>query len=123
LRQPQSIVAEPPPSPDSRETISGSGAKAAALGARVAAGAVAVIVAAALTLAAVVAVVAWTTAAISISSLPLRILAVAADVVGATVLLLVCIYLTTRIAVAMVGVGNTEFPPIPEHPPDEEGKK
>ena len=87
-----------------------------------AAGAVAVVVAAALTLGAVVAVVTWTTAAISIPSLPLRILAVAADVVGGTLLLLVCIYLTTRIAVSMVGVGKTEFPPIPGHPPDEEAK-
>jgi len=88
----------------------------------VAAGAVAVVVAAALTLGAVVAVVTWTTAAISIPSLPLRILAVAADVVGGTLLLLVCIYLTTRIAVSMVGVGKTEFPPIPDYPPDEEAK-
>ena len=45
--------------------------------------------------------------------LPLRVLAVAADLVFGTVLLLGCIYLATHLAVRIVGVGQAEFPPLP----------
>ncbi len=74
----------------------------------------AVIGAAALTLAAMIALVRGTILAVSITDLPLRILAVATDVFFGTVLLLGCIYLATHWAVRILGVGQAEFPPLPE---------
>ena len=74
----------------------------------------AVIGAAALTLATMFALVRGSIRAVSIANLPLRILAVAADVILGTVLLLGCIYLATHLAVRILGVGQAEFPPLPE---------
>jgi hypothetical protein len=76
--------------------------------------AIAVIGAAVLTLATMIALVQGTILAVSIANLPLRILAVTADVVFGTVLLLGCIYLATHLAVRILGVGQAEFPPLPE---------
>jgi hypothetical protein len=75
---------------------------------------IAVIGAAALTLGTLIALVQGTILAVSIESLPLRILAVAADVVLGTLLLVGCIYVATHLAVLILGVGNAEFPPLPE---------
>jgi hypothetical protein len=75
-----------------------------------------VIGAAALTLAAMIALVEGTILAVSIASLPLRILAVTADVLLGTLLLLGCIYLATHLAVRILGVGHADFPPLPEGP-------
>jgi hypothetical protein len=74
---------------------------------------VAVLGAAALTLASMLALVRGTIRAVSIDQIPLRLLAIAADLVLGTVLLVGCIYLATRLAVRIVGVGNAEFPPLP----------
>ena len=74
----------------------------------------AVIGAAGLTLAIMIALVEGTILAVAIADLPLRILAVAADVVLGTVLLLGCIYLATHLAVRILGVGQADFPPLPE---------
>lgn len=74
---------------------------------------VAVLGAAGLTLACMVALVTGTTRALSLASLPLRLVAVAADFVVGSVLLVGCIYIATRLAVAIVGVGRGEFPSIP----------
>ena len=76
--------------------------------------AIAVIGAAVLTLATMVALVQGTILAVSIANPPLRILAVIADVLFGTVLLLGCIYLATHLAVRILGVGDAEFPPLPE---------
>ena len=73
--------------------------------------------AAALTLATMIALVEGTIMAVSISDLPLRILAVLADLVLGTLLLVGCIYLATHLAVRIVGVGNAEFPPLPDELP------
>jgi len=76
--------------------------------------------AAALTLATMLALVRGTILAVSIDAVPLRILAVAADIVLGIVLLVGCIYLATHLAVRILGVGNAEFPPPPnEAPPDD----
>jgi hypothetical protein len=75
---------------------------------------IAVIGAAALTLATMIALVQGTILAVSIANLPLRILAVAADVLLGTVLLVGCIYLATHLAVRILGVGQADFPPLPE---------
>ena len=80
---------------------------------RILASAIAVLGAAALTLASMIALVLGTIRAVSIDQLPLRVLAVAADLVFGTVLLLGCIYLATHLAVRLVGVGHAEFPPLP----------
>jgi hypothetical protein len=69
--------------------------------------------AAALTLAAMIALVRGTILAVSIGDPSLRILAVSADVVLGTILLVGCIYLATHLAVRILGVGNAEFPPLP----------
>jgi hypothetical protein len=74
----------------------------------------AVIGAAALTLATMIALVQGTILAVSIANLPLRFLAVATDVVLGTVLLVGCIYVATHLAVRILGVGQAEFPPLPE---------
>ena len=78
--------------------------------------------AAALTLATMIALVRGTILAVSIDDLPLRILAVSADLVLGTVLLLVCIYLATHLAVRILGVGNTEFPPLPNDGPPSDAR-
>jgi hypothetical protein len=78
---------------------------------------VAVAGAAVLTLATMIALVQGTIMAVSIGGLPLRILAVSADIVLGTFLLVGCIYLATRLAVRILGVGNTEFPPLPNDAP------
>jgi hypothetical protein len=70
--------------------------------------------AAVLTLATMIAVVQGTILAVSIAKLPLRILAVVADGLLGTVLLVGCIYLATHLAVRILGVGHDEFPPLPE---------
>ena len=75
---------------------------------------VAVIGATVLTLATMIALVQGTILAVSIANLPLRILAVAADVLFGTVLLLGCIYLATHLTVRILGVGRADFPPLPE---------
>jgi hypothetical protein len=80
---------------------------------RILASVIAVLGAAALTLASMIALVLGTIRAVSIDQLPLRVLAVAADLVLGTVLLLGCIYLATHLAVRIVGVGHAEFPPLP----------
>jgi len=74
----------------------------------------AVLGAASLTLVTMIALVEVTMAAVSISALPLRVLAVAADIIIGTVLLVGCIYLATHLAVRILGVGNAEFPPFPQ---------
>jgi hypothetical protein len=74
---------------------------------------IAVLCAAALTLASMLALVRGTIRAVSIDQIPLRVLAITADLVLGTVLLVGCIYLATRLAVRIVGVGNAEFPPLP----------
>ena len=75
---------------------------------------IAVAGAAALTLATMIVLVRGTIIAVSITNLPLRILAVAADVLLGTMLLLGCIYLATHLAVRIFGVGHADFPPLPE---------
>lgn len=80
---------------------------------KVIASAVAVLGAAGLTLACMVALVAGTIRALRLASLPLRLLAVAADFVIGSVLLIGCIYLATRLAVLILGVGHSEFPSFP----------
>ena len=82
--------------------------------AKILAGITAVVGAAALTLITMIALVRGTIAAVSISDWPLRILAVSADIVLGTVLLVGCLYLATHVAVRVVGVGNIEFPPLPD---------
>ena len=67
-----------------------------------------------LTLATMVALVHGTILAVSIANLPLRILAVVADGLLGTVLLVGCIYLATHLAVRILGVGQEDFPPLPE---------
>jgi hypothetical protein len=84
---------------------------------KILAGVVAVACAAALTLATMIALVQGTIAAVSLDNLPLRVLAVVADLVIGTVLLLGCIYLATHLAVRILGVGNAEFPPLPDAGP------
>jgi hypothetical protein len=73
----------------------------------------AVIASAALTLAAMIALVQGTIRAVSITQIPLRILAAVADLLLGTVLLLGCVYLATHLAVAVLGVGRADFPPLP----------
>jgi hypothetical protein len=84
---------------------------------KILAGLLAVACAAALTLATTIALVQGTIAAVSLADLRLRSLAVAADLVIGIVLLLGCIYLATRLAVHILGVGNAEFPPLPDGAP------
>ena len=67
-----------------------------------------------MTLATMIALVQCTIVAVSISGLPLRVLAVSLDLVIGTLGLLGCIYITTRLAVRILGVGNAEFPPLPQ---------
>ena len=84
---------------------------------KVVAGVIAVLCAAALTLATMIALVQGTIVAVSLADWRVRILAVTADFVIGTVLLLGCIYLATHLAVRVLGVGNAEFPPLPDNTP------
>ncbi len=70
--------------------------------------------AATITLATLIALVQGTILAVSVASLPLRILAVLLALVFGTILLVACIYLATHLAVRILGVGDVEFPPLPE---------
>jgi hypothetical protein len=83
------------------------------VGVRILASVTAVLGAAALTLACMIALVQGTIRAVSIDQIPVRVLAIAADFILGTVLLLGCIYLATHLAVRIVGVGQAEFPPLP----------
>lgn len=87
---------------------------------RILASVTAVLGAAGLTLACLIALVQGTIRAVELESLPLRALAVAADLLFGTVLLVGCIYLATRLAVLIVGVGHAEFPAfsIDEYSPE-----
>ena len=87
---------------------------------KVLAGAVAVVSSAGLTLATMIALVWGTIAAVSIDNLLLRIVAVTADLLFGTTFLLGCIYLATHLAVRILGVGNAEFPPLPQDAPLDE---
>ena len=80
---------------------------------RILASMTAVLGAAGLTLACLIALVQGTIRAVELESLPLRFLAVAADLLLGTVLLVGCIYLATRLAVLIVGVGHAELPAYP----------
>jgi hypothetical protein len=80
---------------------------------------VAVLVAASLTLGAVFTVIWGTLAAISVENLLLRILAVTADALLGSLLLIGCIYLATQLAVRILGVGRAEFPLPPMSGPEE----
>ena len=75
---------------------------------------IAVVGSAALTLAVMIALVQGTIAAVSIDNLLLRIPALVADVLFGTALLLGCIYVATHLAVRILGVGDANFPPLPE---------
>lgn len=77
----------------------------------------AVLCAAALTLACVISLVLGTMEAVSIHEILLRVVALSADFVLGTILLLGCIYLATHLAVRILGVGNAEFPPPPTETP------
>ncbi len=83
------------------------------MGVRILASLTAVLGAAGLTLACMIALVQGTIRAVSIDQIPLRVLAVTADFLFGSVLLLGCIYLATHLAVRIVGVGHAEFPPLP----------
>ena len=82
--------------------------------AKIAAGIIAVVLAAGLMLAATIALVHFTIAAVSLERWTLRVPALAADVVFGASLLIGCIYLTTHLAVRIVGVGKAEFPALPD---------
>jgi hypothetical protein len=81
--------------------------------ARILASVIAVFGAAALTLACLIALIEGTIRAVAVEQIPLRVLAVTADFIFGTILLLGCIYLATHLAVRILGVGKTEFPPLP----------
>ena len=73
----------------------------------------AVLAAAALTLASLIVLVMGTISAVSIEQTALRVLAVAADLILGTLLLLACVYLAIHLTVRIIGVGHAEFPPPP----------
>ena len=81
--------------------------------ARIIASVIAVLGSAGLTLACLFALVRGTIRAVSIDPLALRLVAVAADLVLGTVLLVGCVYLATHLAVLILGVGHAEFPTLP----------
>jgi len=80
---------------------------------RILASMTAVLGAAALTLACMIALVEATIRAVAIDQFSLRALAIAADILFGSVLLLGCIYLATHLAVLILGVGDAEFPALP----------
>jgi len=77
------------------------------------ASATAVLGAAGLTLACLIALVQGTIRAVGLANPLLRALAVVAVLAFGTVLLLGCIYLATRLAVLILGVGDAKFPELP----------
>jgi hypothetical protein len=81
---------------------------------RIVASMTAVLGSAALTLACLIALVQGTIFAVSIQRVELRLLFLAADFVIGTAVLIGCIYLATHLAVRIVGVGQAEFPPLPD---------
>ncbi len=81
---------------------------------RIVASTTAVLGSAALTLACLLALVQGTILAVSIQQIELRLLALAADCVIGTAALIGCIYLATHLAVRILGVGQAEFPPLPD---------
>jgi hypothetical protein len=83
------------------------------VGVRILASVTAVLGAAALNLACMIGLVQGTIWAVSLDPVPLRALAVSADLVLGTIVLLACIFLATHLAVRIVGVGHAEFPPLP----------
>jgi hypothetical protein len=85
------------------------------MGMRIVASLTATLGAAALTLACVIALVEGTILAVTIDQALLRVLAIAADLIIGTAMLIACIYLATHLAVLIVGVGQAEFPPLPNH--------
>jgi len=87
---------------------------------KILAGVAAVAGAAILTLATMIALVRGTILVVSIADLRLRVLGVIVDLVLGTILLVGCIYLATHLAVRILGVGNAEFPPIPDDGPPRE---
>jgi hypothetical protein len=87
------------------------------VGVRILTSVIAVLGAAALTLASLIVLVRGTIQAVAIEEVPLRVVVVAADVIFGSILLLGCIYLATQLAVRIVGVGNAEFPPLPDESP------
>jgi hypothetical protein len=52
--------------------------------------------------------------AVSIQQIEVRLLALVADFVIGTTALIGCIYLATHLAVRILGVGQAEFPPLPD---------
>ncbi len=92
------------------------------MGMRLLASLTAMLGAAALTLACMIALVQGTILAISIDRIPLRVFAVGADLIIGTAMLLACIYLATHLAVHIVGVGQGEFPPLPNHESSSAGR-
>jgi hypothetical protein len=86
---------------------------------KVFAGVVAVIGSAALTLGTMVALVEGTIVLLTIENFPLRVVAILADVLLGTVALVACIYLATHLTVRIMGVGQAEFPPLPDQAQDD----
>jgi hypothetical protein len=84
---------------------------------KILAGVTAVTGAAALTVATMIALVRGTIFIVSIGDPLLRVLAVIADVILGTVVLVGCIYLATHLAVRILGVGNAEFLPVQDDGP------
>jgi hypothetical protein len=83
------------------------------VGVRILASVTAVLGAAALTLVCMIALVEGTIRAVSIEQFTLRALAISADFIIGTVVLVGCIYVATHLAVRILGVGQAEFPPPP----------
>jgi hypothetical protein len=84
------------------------------VGVRIVASMTAVLGSAALTLACLIALVQGTILAVAIEQTTLRLLVLAADFVIGTSALLGCTYLATHLAVRILGVGQAEFPPLPD---------
>jgi hypothetical protein len=74
----------------------------------------AVLGSAALTLACLIALVQGTILAVAIQQIELRLLFLVADFVIGTAALIGCIYLATHLAVRILGVGQVEFPALPD---------
>jgi hypothetical protein len=81
---------------------------------RIVASMTAVLGSGALTLGCLLALVQGTIFAVSMRQVELRLLILGADFVIGTSALIGCIYLATHLAVRIVGVGQGEFPPLPD---------
>jgi hypothetical protein len=81
---------------------------------RIVASTAAVLGSGALTLACLLALVRGSIAAVSIQQVEVRSLALVADFFIGTAALIGCIYLATHLAVRILGVGQAEFPPLPD---------